>query len=94
VRGRLCVSRREALPNLIRVVGSRGELAFVTDMDNKVRLTAAEGSVILTADRCHANLMECFDLQIRRVLLGDGDEDFAAERFVGQVKVLEALAGA
>ena len=66
----------------------------MTDLDNRLRLTSAEGSVVLTADHRYTNLLECFDLQVRRVLLGDGDEDFAAERFVGQVKVLEALAHA
>src|SRR5665213_2633645 len=33
VDGQLHVSRREVLPNSIRIVGSRGQLAFVTDMD-------------------------------------------------------------
>jgi predicted dehydrogenase len=91
VRGRLHLSRREALPNLVRVVGSAGELAFVTDVDNRLRVTTATGSLVLTAERSHGDVMECFDLQVRRVLLGEGDEQFAAEGMLAQVKVLEAL---
>ena len=94
VSGRLHLSRREALPNLIRIVGSGGELAFTAGLDNKVRLTTSKGTLVLTADRFHEDLLECFDLQLRRVFLKDGDADFTAGRFLGQVKLLEALAHA
>jgi predicted dehydrogenase len=94
VDGRVHVSRKEALPNLIRITGSRGELAVITDMDDRVRLTTATGSTVLRTERSYVDLIECFDLQLRRVLLGHDAEPFAAENFVGQIKLIEALANA
>jgi predicted dehydrogenase len=94
VRGRVHVSRKEALPNLITIDGIRGRLTFVTDLDDRVRLTTATGSVVLLAERSYEDLMECFDLQVRRVLLADRAEPFAAGNFVGQIKLIEALANA
>jgi predicted dehydrogenase len=94
VDGRVHVSRKEALPNLIRISGSRGQLAFVTDMDDRVRLTTATGSTVLRTERSYVDLIECLDLQLRRVLLAHDGEPFAAENFVGQIKLIEALANA
>ena len=45
----------------------------------------------MQATRSHTDLMDCFDLQLRRILLRERDDDFAARRFVGQVRILEAL---
>lgn len=94
VKGKLHVSRREGLPNLVRVIGTRGELSFITGLDDRVRLRAAGGSVVLMAERSYTNVLECFDLEARRILLRAGDEDFAADRFIGQVAILEALSNA
>jgi predicted dehydrogenase len=94
VDGRVHVSRKEALPNLITIVGSLGQLIFVTDLDDRVRLTTATGSAVLRAERSYVDLIECFDLQMRRVLLGDHAQPFAAINFLGQIKLLEALANA
>jgi predicted dehydrogenase len=94
VKGRVHVSRKEALPNLITIVGSRGRLTFATDLDDRVRLTTATGSTVLLAERSYEDLMECFDLQVRRVLLDDRAEPFAASNFIGQIKLIEALANA
>jgi predicted dehydrogenase len=94
VQGRVHVSRKESLPNLITIEGSRGRLTFVTDLDDRVRLTTAAGSVVLLAERSYEDLMECFDLQLRRILLKDRAEPFAAGNFVGQIKLIEALANA
>jgi predicted dehydrogenase len=94
VRGRIHVSRKEALPNLITIKGSRGRLTFVTDLDDRVRLTTATGSTVLVAERSYEDLMECFELQVRRILLKDRAEPFAASNFVGQIGLIEALANA
>jgi len=96
VRGRLHLSRVGALPNLVRISGEGGQVGFVVGMDDRVRLTTPSGSRVLRADRSHANLMECFDLQMRRILYpGEPDAGvFAAERFVGQVTLLEQLSHA
>ena len=91
VAGRLHVSRKEALPNLVTIRGSRGTLTFVTDLDDRVRLTTPSRSAVLSAARTYSDLLECFDLQLRRVLLADRPEPFEAERFVGQIGILEAL---
>lgn len=92
VDGRVHVSRKETLPNLVKIVGSHGQVAFVTDMDDRVRLTTSKGSVVLHAEYSYARILECFDLQLRRVLSGDRAEPFAVENFVGQIKLMEALA--
>jgi predicted dehydrogenase len=94
IAGRIHVSRKEVLPNLIQIAGSRGRLGFVTDMDDRLRLTTAAGSIVLRAERSYARLLECFDLQLHRILTGDRPEPFAAESFVGQIKLMEALANA
>lgn len=90
----LHVSRIDALPNIVTINGTAGEVAFSVSMDSRVRLTTPHGSMVITADRAHKDLLECFDLQLRRVLLSDGDDDFAAENFLSQVKLLETLANA
>jgi predicted dehydrogenase len=94
IAGRVCVSRKAVLPNLVHICGTQGELVFVTDLDDRVRLTTDHGSIVLRAERSHDNLMECFDLQLRRILLADRAETFAAHNFLGQVQLIEALANA
>jgi predicted dehydrogenase len=94
IDGRICVSRTEVLPNLVRICGTHGQVAFVTDLDDRVRLTTAAGSIVLRAERSYKNLMECFDLQLRRILLADRAEPFAAHNFVGQIGLIEELANA
>jgi predicted dehydrogenase len=94
VDGRIHVSRKEALPNLVRIVGSRGQLTFVTGLDDRVRLTTLKGTTVLRAERSYLELMECVDLQVRRILLDQDADVFAVENFVGQIKLLEALANA
>jgi predicted dehydrogenase len=91
VDGHLHLSRKEALPNVVRIAGSLGELTFVTDMDDRVRVTTPAGSLIIRADSSYQRILECFDLQLRRIFSGDGAEIFAAQHFVGQIKLLEAL---
>jgi predicted dehydrogenase len=91
VSGAVHVSRKEVLPNMVRIVGTRGRLAFVTDMDDRLRLATEAGSVILHADRSYTRILECFELQLRRVLCGDRAEPFASKNFIGQVKLMEAL---
>lgn len=90
VEGSLKLSRTEALPNMVQIRGTRGDLAFVTDVDNRVRVTT-DVSRVLTAERAHADLLECVDVQFKRILLQEGDDVFAARRFVGQIAILEAL---
>ena len=92
VAGHLHVSRREALPGVVRVTGSAGSVAFPAGLDDRVRLTTPRGSEVLAAGRSHADVRECFDLQLRSVLLGDGADTFAARRFLAQTAILEAIA--
>jgi predicted dehydrogenase len=94
VAGRLHVSRREALPNMIRITGDRGQVAFITGLDDRVRLTTPRGSIVLGAERSYLRELECFDLQLRRILCGDRAELFAVENFVGQIKLMENLSNA
>ena len=90
----LHVSRLEALPNLVRIRGTAGELAFSVAMDSRVRLTTDRGSMVIVSERSHKDLLECFDLQLRSVLLSQGDGKFSADNFVGQIGLIEALADA
>lgn len=94
VSAHLHVSRKHVLPNLIRIKGTRGEVAFVADLDDRVRLTTEAGTTVLSADRSYENLLECFDLQLRRIFLNERASVFEARRFVGQIKLLESLAHA
>lgn len=94
VAGRVHLSRRDALPNYIEVVGSRGKMTFMADLDDRVRITSGGRSTVIRASQSYSDFIECFDLQARRVLLRDRPEDFAAARFIGQVTLLEALANA
>jgi predicted dehydrogenase len=91
IAANLHVSRKESLPNLITIRGSRGTLTFVTGLDDRVRLTTPMGSTVLSAQGRFTDILECFDLQLRRILLREDAERFEAERFVGQVGILEAL---
>jgi len=91
---RLRVSRKEVLPNMVRLQGTRGELGFLTDMDDRVRLTTPAGSVILYAERSYDDLMECLDVELQQILLHAGDAPFLAARFVGQINILETLSNA
>lgn len=92
ITGRVHVTRKEVLPNFIRLSGARGSVAFSVGMDRHVRLTTPAGSVVLTSEDQHADLMECFDLQIRRIFLNQQDQDFSSHRFLALTKILEALA--
>jgi predicted dehydrogenase len=94
VSGHLHVSRIEALPNIVTISGTAGQVAFSVSMDNRVRLSTPRGSMVVVAERSHKDLLECFDLQLRSILLSEGDQDFAAENFLNQVELLEVLANA
>lgn len=94
IEGRVHLSRREALPNMVTVKGDRGHLTFITGLDQRVRLTTPTGTTVLCATEAYGELMECFELQVRRILLSDGAEPFAAENFIGHIKLLEALSNA
>jgi predicted dehydrogenase len=94
VDGRIHVSRREALPNLVGITGSRGQITFVTGLDDRVRLTTASGTTVLRAERSYLELMECVDLQVRRILLSKDAEPFAVENFIAQISLIEDLANA
>lgn len=87
----LHVSRKEVLPNLVRIGGTQGQLAFVTDMDDRVRVTTDGGSMVLHAERSYARILECFDLQLRRVFSDVDAAPFSARNFISQVKLLEEL---
>jgi predicted dehydrogenase len=91
VAGKLHVSRRDVLPNLITIRGTRGTIDFVVGLDDRLRLTSETGTAVMQATSSYTDLMECFDLQVRRIMLRDRDDDFAARRFVGQVRILDAL---
>jgi predicted dehydrogenase len=92
IAAHLHVSRREALPNIVRIAGTGGSLSFSAALDDRVRLRTPRGSEVLFAGRSHADLGECFDLQLRSVLLGDGAETFDARTVLGQTAILEAIA--
>jgi predicted dehydrogenase len=94
IDGRVHVSRREALPNLVKVSGSEGSLMFAIGLDDRLRLMTSKGTMVLHAERSYLELMECVDLQVRQILLGESAERFAARNFVAQIKLIETLAGA
>jgi predicted dehydrogenase len=94
VGGRLHVSRKEALPNLVSITGRSGELSFVTDMDDRVRLTTSRGSMVIRAELSYVDLMECLDVQLRAILMSGNAEPFTAGNFVNQIRLIEALANA
>jgi len=94
VEGRLHLSRREALPNVVRIVGSRGEVSLSVRPDDRVRLTTDRGTVVLSAGIACGGILQHLDVQFRRVLLQQDAGDFDAKRFVGQTRVLEALSNA
>lgn len=90
----LHLSRFEALPNFIEIIGERGKISLSVGMDTRVRLSTSVGSIVLSAEEQYAEILECFELQLRRILLRDGQEDFAAFRFLGLTKILETLSNA
>jgi predicted dehydrogenase len=90
----LHVSRKDALPNMVTIQGDLGAISFVAGMDDRLRLTTQKGTSVVRATRAHADLLECFDLQLRRIFLNNEAEVFEAERFIGQIGVLEALSNA
>lgn len=94
VSAALSLSRRDALPSVVRIVGTEGEISFGVGLDDRVRLTRRGDSAVLTTDSDFGNLMECFDVEVRSILLKDGDASFAASTCVGQVKLLETLTAA
>jgi predicted dehydrogenase len=94
VDGHLHVSRKQALPNLVEVIGTLGRVSFVTGLDDRTRITTPAGSTVVHAGTSDVDLMEGFDLQLRRILLSDRNGDFSVDRFVGQIRLLEALANA
>lgn len=95
VEGHLHVSRKEVLPNLIRVKGTRGEVVIVTGMDTRVRLITETGTMVVHAERGYLDLLECFDLQLERIFTGRPSAAvFEGHRFIGQVRIMEALAHA
>lgn len=87
----LRLSRRGALPNFVKITGTRATLMFVVGMDDRVRLSTTSGSVVLTTDRKYDEALECFDLQLQKVFLGDGFEVFEARRFLTQIELLESF---
>ena len=92
IRARLDLSRKEALPNFVVVKGSEGEIGFITEADDRVRLTTQRGTAVLHANRSYEEAWECFDVAFRRILLAEETaEAFAAESVIGQIKLLEAL---
>jgi predicted dehydrogenase len=94
VEGRLNLSRKQALPNLVVISGTNGQISFTTDLDDRVRVATATGSTVLNAGRSYRYVMECFDVQFRRILLEARAEPLSVENFVAQIKVIEALANA
>jgi predicted dehydrogenase len=94
VAGHVHVSRTEVLPNCVTVSGSRGSVSFVTELDDRVRLTTARGSTVLSAGEHYSDLLQCFDVELRRILLSEEADAFSADAFVCQIALLEALANA
>ena len=92
ISARLDLSRKEALPNFVFLTGTEGEIGFITDVDDRVRLTTRRGTTVLHAGRSYEYALECFDVAFQRILLGEATaEAFAVESVVGQIKLLEAL---
>jgi predicted dehydrogenase len=94
IEGMLHVSRKDALPNIVRITGEAGEVSFITGLDDRVRVSTSRGTTVLRADRTHVDILEPFDIQVRSVLLGRDAEVYEAGRFVGQIKLIEALSNA
>lgn len=92
VEGNVELSRVESLPNVVAIRGERGEIHFVTNVDSRVRVTTQGESSVLFAERSHVKF-DSVASQFTRVVLQERDEDFAARRFLGQVKILEAITG-
>jgi predicted dehydrogenase len=93
VTGDVHVSRKDTLPNIVRLHGERGSAAFVVGADRHVRVTTDQGSSVLTAESERTDLLDCLDEQFRRVFQSR-DETFAARRFVTLTAVLETIARA
>jgi predicted dehydrogenase len=93
VAGSVHVSRKDLLPNLVRLQGERGSVAFVVGPDRYVRLTTERGSVVLTATSDRVDVLECLDAQFQRVFQCR-DAAFSARRFVNLTSVLETMARA
>jgi predicted dehydrogenase len=91
IDGDVHVSRKTALPNVVMIEGTAGRLVFTTDLDDRVRLITPGSAVVLRSEHSYSDLLECFDLQLRRILLQDRAEAFAAESVLGQIKLLEGL---
>jgi predicted dehydrogenase len=93
VRARLHVSRTRVLPNTVVIESTRGRLAFVCGLDDRVRLTTATGTVVMKSARGEKDILGSVDLHFRKIFI-EGDDRFGARRFVHLVSVLEALGAA
>jgi len=90
---RVELSRTEALPNMVEIRGTEGKVAFLTNADSRVRLTTTAGSEVLSTDpvpRKFDAVAALFD----RLLTRDGDVELSGDRFLCQVKILEAILNA
>lgn len=94
IRNYIHVSRKAALPNYVTIRGETGTVQFLSGVDNRVRLTTAKGTTVLTGSSPNLDPLEYFELQCRKVLLNDGPEPFSAGGFTAQIGLLEALARA
>lgn len=88
------LSRRDALPGFVVITGTLGSVAFLVEVDSRVRLKGSYGTTVVEAAVRYEKQQQCFALQCRRVLCGDGDELFEARRFINGIVLLEALGNA
>jgi predicted dehydrogenase len=90
----LRLSRRAVLPNVVGLQGTEGVVHFQTGLDDRVRVSSANGSFVASAGRAYGDLLECLDLEFQHVLTDRAAGVFEAHRFIGQVAVMEALSSA
>ena len=86
---RLHVSRRRALPNVVRIVGTRASLSMVVGLESRVVLSSDSGSVAVQSTHSYEQPLECFDLQLQEVFARERPGLFAADRFLTQIRILE-----
>jgi len=88
---RLFMSRVQTLANVIRVIGSHGELEFDCSYQGGVRIRIQGDLIRLAPQHTMASPTEAFLAEYHEIFAKPGNARTAAHRMIGQMTILEAL---
>jgi predicted dehydrogenase len=91
IEGRLFLSRLQSLANLVRLRYERGTVEFGIGPDGDVRVTGPSGGFQFRASEAIGDNHSAFAAQIDAVLGQPELCPLAGHRFLGQIRILEAI---